>query len=272
MNRAGVRVVLITGASAGIGLACARHLSQQGYRVFGTSRQPPKEGLPFEMVRMDVDDEGSVRQGVEAVLDRAGRLDVVVNNAGFGMAGSIEDTSIEEAQAQLETNFFGVLRVCQAVLPAMRAQREGLIVNVSSIGGLVGLPFQALYSAAKFAVEGLTEALRMEVRSFGIRVVLIEPCDIHTQFTDRRLLTLASQGDSAYAEAFERALAVIERDERHGVSPELVGPLLERIIRSRSPRLRYRVGAFTEQLAAILKPFVPAGLFEWIIRDHYKVD
>lgn len=265
------KVILITGASSGLGRACAHYLAQRGYRVFGTSRhQQEQPSVPFAWVQMDVDDDASVQRGVAEVLEQAGRLDVVVNNAGFGFGGAIEDTSLAEARAQLETSFFGTLRVCQAVLPSMRAQRSGLIINVSSLGGIIALPFQGLYSAAKFAVEGLSEALRMEVRPWGIGVVLIEPADFRTEFTARRRRTAASTG-SPYAGAFERALAVIEHDELHGSSPEIVGRLLEWIIRSRSPRLRYMVGSFTELLAGILKPYLPQRLFEWIIRSHYKV-
>ncbi|MGC8873617.1 MAG: SDR family NAD(P)-dependent oxidoreductase, partial [Chloroflexia bacterium] len=162
MGNAEKPVVLITGASSGIGLACARYLADRGYRVFGTSRHPeacPPE--PFPMIQMDVCDDASVLRGVEAVRERAGRIDVLVNNAGIGYGGAIEDTSLEEAHRQFETNFFGALRLCRAVLPIMRAQGSGLIVNMSSIGGLIGLPFQGLYSATKFALEGMSEALRL---------------------------------------------------------------------------------------------------------------
>lgn len=264
------KVILLTGASAGLGRASALYLARRGYRVFGTSRRPPAEHGPFPLVEMDVDDESSVRRGVEQVLQQAGRIDVVVNNAGFGLGGAIEETSIAEARAQFETNFFGVLRVCQAVLPSMRARRSGLIINIGSLAGLLALPYQGLYSASKFAIEGLAEALRMEVRQFGIHVVLVEPADFRTEFTARRRCVGAGAA-SPYAASFERAMAVIEHDETHGSPPELMGRVLERIIRRRRPRLRYRAGAFTEQLAALLKPFVPQPLFEWIIRQHYRV-
>jgi NAD(P)-dependent dehydrogenase (short-subunit alcohol dehydrogenase family) len=226
--------------------------------------------MPFELLQMNVDQDESVSQTIDAIRRKAGRLDVVVNNAGFGYAGAVEDTSIEEAKAQFETNFYGVLRVCQAVLPLMREQGAGLIVNVSSIAGRIGLPFQGLYSAAKFAVEGLSEALRMEVRSFGVHVVLVEPGDFQTAFTSRRLLTERSERP-AYATAFSRALAVIVHDETHGFKPDAFARKIEGIIKRRSPRLRYTVGSFSNRLAAVLKSVLPGRLFEWIIRDHYKV-
>jgi short-subunit dehydrogenase len=153
----------------------------------------------------------------------------------------------------------------------MRAQGSGLLINVSSLAGIIAVPFQGFYSAAKFAVEGLSEALRMEVRPLGIHVVLVEPTDFRTDFTARRRRTAASTEDSPYAASFARAMAIIEHDETHGSRPQLMGPLLERIIRTRAPRLRYVVGAFTERLAGALKPFLPPALFEWVIRTHYRV-
>lgn len=266
------KVVLITGASSGIGQACARHLARRGYQVFGTSRRPqPWLEEPFEMIPMDVTDEESVRQGVATVLARAGRLDVVVNNAGFGFGGAVEDTSIDEAKEMFETNFFGMLRVCQAVLPHMRERREGTIVNVSSLAGLIAQPFVGLYCATKFAMEGATEALRMEVRPFGIHVVLIEPGDTRTAFTANRRRTQASQGASAYADNMQRVLAVIEHDEQTGASPETVARLLERVLRSRSPRLRYPVASTFQRFATVARKLMPGGLFEWLLTRYYRV-
>jgi len=266
------RVVLITGASSGIGQACATYLYQRGYRVFGTSRHPPISGdVSFEMIQMDVDSDASVEQGIDFILKRAGRLDIVVNNAGFGIAGSVEDTGIDEAKAQFETNFFGVLRVCRAALPIMRQQRSGYIVNVSSLAGQVGIPFQGLYSASKFAVEGLTEALRTEVRPSGIRVVLIEPGDFHTPFTFHRRKTLQSQENLAYREYFDRALGTMEADEMNGPAPERIARLLKCIIETPSPRLRYTVGPALERIETALKKWVPSQLFEWGLAKYYKL-
>ena len=263
------RVVLITGASSGLGRAAAEHLAGLGHRVFGASRNPTRDGLPYEPVALDVTDDDSVARGVAAVIEAAGRLDVLCNNAGVGIAASIEDTTMEEARWLMETNFFGALRMCQAVLPIMRAQGSGRIVNTSSIGGLMGLPFQGLYSASKFAIEGLTEALRMEVAPFGIHVVLLEPGDFNTPFTGNRRETTAD-GASPYAQARARALAVIEADEGKGLAPEAIGPVLARIIASPAPRLRYQVGALEQRLAVLAKRHLPAGLMERVLRSHYK--
>ncbi len=263
-------VVLITGASSGFGKACADYLAQRGYRVFGTSRRPAPAGLPFTMLPMDVCDDASVQRGVQAVLEQAGRIDVVVNNAGMGIAGSVEDTSIEEARIQMETNFMGTFRVCQAVLSTMRAQRAGKIINISSIAGQVGIPYQALYSASKYAVEGLSEALRLEVKPWGVRVVLVEPGDAHTAFTDHRSRAAASAQNPDYAKALDNALGVMERDERNGFSPVRLAQAVERIIRTPNPRLRYVVAPLPEAAAIALKRWLPWAVFEWAIPLYYR--
>lgn len=269
------KVVLITGASSGFGRATACHLAERGYWVFGTSRVPESVELPataawkgkLKIIQMNVGFENSVRHAIDSIMRRAGRLDVVVNNAGIGIAGSIEDTTVEEAKAQFETNFFGVHQVCRLVLPIMREQGKGLIINISSLGGLVGLPFQAFYSASKFAVEGFTEALRIEVKPFGIKVVLIEPGDFHTPFTVHRRVVGNSHGNSVYQERFERALKAQEDSERKGGPPELVARLVERIITKGSPKLRYKVGPSSTLVG--LKKFVPQRVVEFAVRSAY---
>jgi NAD(P)-dependent dehydrogenase (short-subunit alcohol dehydrogenase family) len=278
MARTTSRVILITGARSGIGRACATALVGQGHRVYGTSRRLASvdaAALGYPMLAMDVDDDGSIRAGVDEVLKTAGRLDVVVNNAGFGYGGAIEDTSIGEAKALMETNFFGALRVCHAVLPHMRARGEGLIVNVSSIGGLMGLPFQGLYSASKFALEGLSASLRMEVKPFGIYVVLLEPGDICTSFTSNRRTVRAAKDDafgaSVYHERYAAALSRIEADEQGGSPPDVVARALLRIVNHRSPRPRYVVGPFYERIAVWASRMLPAGLFERILMTYYGV-
>jgi NAD(P)-dependent dehydrogenase (short-subunit alcohol dehydrogenase family) len=264
------RVVLVTGAGSGIGRSCVEYLAKKGHRVYGGDIDPrPADGVT--MLRMDVTDDRSTTGAIDWIAEEAGSIDVLINNAGFGIAGSIEDTSIEEAQRQFEVNFFGVFRMTRAALPQMRRQGHGLIVNISSIGGLIAMPFQGLYSASKFAVEGFTEALRMEVRPFGINAVLVEPADFHTGFTAARRMVEASSAKSAYTARFRGALQVIEADELHGSHPRLIGPLINRIMSSRHPRLRYMVGSRTEKLAALLKRVLPASAFIPLIEGHYRV-
>ena len=281
MNENRNRVVLITGASSGIGQACANHLHKKGYRVYGTSRQarPHATGISktedihstaFEMIQMDVDYDDSVAQGVEFILDKEGRLDVVVNNAGFGIAGSVEDTTIEEAKSQFDTNFFGAVRLCRAALPIMRKQKYGYIINISSAAGLISIPFQGMYSASKFALEGMAEALRMEVKPFDIHIVLIEPSDFRTQFTANRRKTVASHQNAVYLEKFTTSLGVTEAGETRGPSPVKIAHLLEHILDTPSPRLRYPVGP-SSGVAIILKKVLPSRLFERVLMKYYKL-
>jgi NAD(P)-dependent dehydrogenase (short-subunit alcohol dehydrogenase family) len=263
-------VVLVTGASSGIGRACADLLAAGGCRVYGASRTAPGVEAPWPSLRMDVGDEASVAEGVAHVLEREGRIDAVVNCAGFGIAGAVEDTSIEEAQGQFDTNFFGVLRVCRAVLPSMRARRSGTIVNVSSIAGLVSLPFQAFYSASKFALEGMTEALRMEVRPFGIHVVLVEPGDTRTRFTANRRKTSGSMCEaSAYRTAFAEAMGRVENEEQGGVDPTPVARVVARVVKASAPDLRYTVGPTMQRLAPLIRGVLPFSVYEKMMRKHY---
>jgi NAD(P)-dependent dehydrogenase (short-subunit alcohol dehydrogenase family) len=274
-------VVLITGASSGFGKACAQHLGTKGYRVYGTSRRaiwnpPPRRDSPengtFQMIPMDVCDTASVDAGVDTILQASGRIDVVICNAGFGLAGSVEDSTVEEAKRPFETNFFGTWRVCRATLPHLRRQKASYLVIVGSLAGLMGIPFQAAYSASKFALEGLAEALRMEVKSWGVHVVLIQPGDFHTGFTRNRIKTTASGQNPAYAASFNRALAVMEQDERQGPPPEKIAHLVERIITHPAPRLRYTAGTMSQRVGALLKRVLPGRLFERLMMATYKLN
>jgi len=275
-------VVLITGASSGIGRACAIHLALQGYHVFGTTRRAPEQveadlrqslALPnqLQIVSMNVDDNESVVQAIRGIVEKVGRLDAVINCAGFGIAGAVEETSDQEALAIFETNLLGILRVCRAAIPAMRSQRSGIIINISSIGGRIGLPFQGFYSATKFALEGLTEALRMEIRGFGIRAVLIEPGDFCTGFTDSRHLVEKSGTSDVYRASQDHVLSIVEKDERGGASPDAIARLVARILSKRSPRVRYTVGPIAQKLAAALKRVLPSKWFEWALSKYYGV-
>jgi NAD(P)-dependent dehydrogenase (short-subunit alcohol dehydrogenase family) len=213
---------------------------------------------------MNVDDEASVAEAIGTVWRTEGRIDAVVNCAGFGIAGAIEDTPLALAQAQFNTNVFGVMRVCRSVLPLMRRQRSGTIVNVTSIAGELSLPFQGLYSASKFAVEGLSEALRVEVRPFGIGVVLVQPGDFRTGFTAAR--RVAPHDGSPYAERTARALAIAAADEGAGADPQQVARLIARIIASRRPRLRYVVGPAAQEWLMRLRYVLPG---RWLIARHF---
>ncbi|HEX3726914.1 MAG TPA: SDR family oxidoreductase [Pirellulales bacterium] len=259
------RVVLITGISSGIGKACAEHLAARGWRVFGTLRTAGPAAAGVETIVMDVDSDASVARGVDEVLSSAGRLDAVVNNAGFALMGAVEDTSTAEAQAQFETNFFGVLRVCRAALPIMRRQGAGAIVNISSLAAVQGLPFSGLYSASKFALEGLSESLRLETRHLGIRIMLVEPGDFRTAITQKRRFAAASATHDAYAATFDRAKRKQDTDETNAPPPQSIALLVERILNHPRPKLRYSVGMLSQRIVVPLKSYLPQCFYEWLL-------
>ncbi len=260
-------VVLITGTSSGMGRACAEYLAARGCRVFGTQRRPPDAACArgIETLQIDIDDEAAVRRAVNDVVSQAGRIDVLINNAGNAWMGAVEETSIEEARAQLETNFFGTLRVIQAVLPIMRRQRSGRIINISSLAGVLGVPFSGIYSASKFAVEGMTESLRLETRHFGIHVSLIEPGDFDTGLPAARRMTRASTTSTVYGDFLANIKSAQDRDEAVAPTPDAVARLVARILDARSPKLRYRVGRLAQLIVVPLKRFLPQRWFEWIL-------
>ncbi len=252
------RTVLVTGASSGLGLATADHLNLAGWTVVGTSRRGTGHG--FASAVMDVDDDASVRDGVAAVVAEHGRLDAVVACAGWGLAGAVETTPIDRAKAQLETNFWGVVRVVQAALPVMRASGGGRVVLMSSIGGEIGIPFQAFYSASKFAMEGYAEAFAYEVAPFGIDVTLVQPGNFRTGFTAARD-NITSPGDP-YAAAAAKAVALMIRDEEGGADPRKVAELVAKVLSAKRPPRRVSVGNFDERAGMIAKRLMPHRWFE----------
>jgi NAD(P)-dependent dehydrogenase (short-subunit alcohol dehydrogenase family) len=263
------RVVLITGASSGIGRATAELLAARGYRVFGGVRAPattrPLAGV--ELVQLDVRDEASAKACVDEVRSRAGRIDVLINNAGVNLVGAVEETSISQAQALFDTNVIGVLRMIQAVLPDMRRLGAGLIVNIGSILGLIPAPFMGVYASTKHAVEGLSESLDHEVRAFGIRVVLIEPHYVRTN-----LDASAAQADGridAYALQRQRTAAVITRDTNRAPEPKLVA---EDVLRAIEGPYRMRRPVGQAALLSWLRRLLPARLFEPSLRKAYGLD
>ena len=265
------RVVLITGASSGVGQYTAQLLAECGYAVFGTSRNPasvaPIAGV--EMLALDVRADDSTRDCVEAVSSRRGRIDVLINNAGYELAGALEELSSEEAMAQFETNFFGVIRMVNAVLPLMRQQRSGQIVNVSSLAGLLSVPFLGIYSASKFALEGYTEALRHEVKPFNIHVSLTEAGFLKTPMMINR--QVGRHRIAEYDLWRERALSAIRATEEQSPGPRVVAETLLGIVSSPSPRLRYQIGQQAKS-GARLRRFLPAGMLEQGVRRTFSLD
>ena len=262
------RVVLVTGASTGIGQLCAARLAANGWRVFGGARRvtacDPTPTKNLNWLSMDVTDDASTQAAIDHIVTTTGRIDAVVNNAGFSMRGSVEDVSMEEARAILETNFFGALRVCKAAAPALRT-RGGYIVNISSLAGLVGLPFTAHYCASKFALEGLSESLRYELRPYGVHVVLVEPGDYRTGIQASRRIS-AETRRGVYARAFDDFLQKREAFESRAATAEPVAALVEKILNDPHPKMRYVVAMPAQSVLPMLRRLLPQGIYEMCFR------
>jgi short-subunit dehydrogenase len=267
-------VVLITGASSGIGKACAEYMAGLGYKVYGTSRRIPENKLErltngVTMVRMDVCSGESVKAAINTIIAQEGEIGIVVNNAGMGIAGSVEDTSLQEAYLQMDTNFFGMHRVIRQVLPHMRKKGRGLIINMSSVGALFPIPYQAMYVAAKAAVEGMTGSLRNELRPFGIKVAYVEPGDTKTGFTGSRIMTKESGEGSAYYEYCKKSVAVMERDENNGPDPITVARVVAGLAERKNPPVCVTVG-LQYKIFVFLRRLVPKSLESFVLSKMYK--
>jgi NAD(P)-dependent dehydrogenase (short-subunit alcohol dehydrogenase family) len=264
------RVVLVTGVSSGIGCAIARSLALKGWRVYGTARHPdPAKALPgVELLPLDVHDDASVAACFETLIAGAGHLDAVVNNAGATLVGAVEETSVDEARALFETNFFGVHRVTRAALERMRPHRRGRIVVIGSIAGFLPKPFEAFYSASKHAVEAYVESLDFEVRPFGLNVLLIEPGFVRTKLAAHS--TRTAQALNAYETMRTGIEAILKRDIASGADPERVAFVVSEALETDRPRLRYRVGDDAEQLYW-LRRLLPEGWFAAGMRRKFGI-
>lgn len=262
--------VLVTGASSGIGAATCALLRQAACRVFGASRRPPPPPAAdaLEWLRMDVTDEASVAAAVRDMRARAGSIEGLVCAAGYGVFGSVEETTLARARAQLETNVFGVLNVLRAVLPEMRERGQGRVIVVGSLAGRAPIPFQAHYSASKAAVEAITLALRNELHGTGVLVSLVEPGDIRTAFNDR--MDWGDGAASAYAERMRRCRAVIRESLPRAPGPEVVARVIVRAMGASRPRVRYTVGP-DSRLVPLGRRFLPDAWCLALIRDHFRV-
>ena len=272
-----MKVILITGASSGIGFDTARTLARQGHRVYAAARRvdrmEPLKADGVVPVRMDVTDETSLQEGVRTVLAAEGRIDVLVNNAGFGYFGAIENVSLEEARRQLEVNVFGLARLCQLVLPGMRAQGSGRIVNISSVAGKSVLYFGGWYHVSKYSVEALSDALRMEVKPFGVDVVLIEPGGIKTDWglIAAGHLAASSAGTPYEAEGLRESETLRKAYSSRLLSaPSVVTRAISRAVNSRRPRTRYRIG-FGAGLMVFAHALLPDRWWDALMRQGGKI-
>jgi len=263
------KTTLVTGVSSGIGREIAQLLAQRGARVFGTARNP-KSANPIhgvEIVRMDVTDDASVSEAIQGIVEKAGPVEVLVNNAGYGLTGALEETTLQEARDQFETNFFGVLRVTNAVLAPMRQAGYGRVVNISSVVGFIPAPFMGMYTASKHAVEGYTETLDHEVRQFGVRAVLVQPS--YTKSNINQNEKTAQTNLEAYAVHRQRVHEVVANGVKHGDEPQIVAEAVWRAVTAKSPRLRYPVGKGVT--LSRLRRFIPAGMFDRSLRKQLQL-
>ena len=269
MNRS---IVFVSGASSGIGKAIAETFLNAGYIVYGTSRKAEFNQAPdnnqIVMLPMDVTNEDSVKKAVSYVLSQEGNIDILVNCAGSGIAGSIEAVPVRIAQQQFDVTFFGALRVIQAVMPTFRKNKTGRIINIGSVAGYIPIPFQSMYSASKFAMESLSETLRMEAAKFRVKVSLVEPGDTKTNFTAQRQMAGIKDVESAYMPECKNAIQQMEKDEQNGYSPETVAKIVLKVAKRRNPPVRVSVG-FQYQLVYGLSRILPAKLKLIILKMIY---
>jgi NAD(P)-dependent dehydrogenase (short-subunit alcohol dehydrogenase family) len=266
------KVVFITGASSGIGLAIGLHLHQKGYKVFGTSRNPEKikQEIPFTLLPLDVNDAESISQAVETLLKQTSRIDVLINNAGKGIAGPLEEIPETEMKAVFDTNFFGPIRLIKAVLPQLRSQKKGLIINVTSIAGYMGLPFRGIYSATKGALALVTESINMECRHHGIRLVNVAPGDFATNIASGRYHA-PLQEDSPYYKGYQTSLEMMNTHVDAGGNPSEVAKMVYKIIEKENPKINYKAAAFTEKMGIVLKRLLPDNVYEKMLMKHFKL-
>jgi NAD(P)-dependent dehydrogenase (short-subunit alcohol dehydrogenase family) len=265
-------VVLITGGSSGIGKSIGTYLKSMGYRVYGTARNPSKyPGFEdFPLLKMDVQDPASVREGVAELLKREGRIDILINNAGVGITGPLEETPHQETLNAFETNLHGPLRVIREVLPHMRARRKGFILNITSIAGYMGLPFRGIYSATKGALGLVTEAYRMELREFGIQLCTLAPGDYATNITSGRYHSPLGE-DSPYGKAYGQSLELMDRHVAEANPPDEVARKVLKILKKKDPGVHYTVGSPLQRFSLLLKKLLPDKLYERLLLNHYKL-
>jgi len=265
------KVVLITGGSSGIGKSVGEFLIQKGFIVYGTSRNSKNiKNHPFKLISLNVNDTETILKAVEEVISNEGRLDILINNAGMGITGPIEETPTNEMRNVFNTNFFGAIDVMKAVLPQMRAQKSGLIINVTSIAGYMGLPFRGIYSATKGALEIVTEAIRMEVKSFGIEVTNVAPGDFATNIASGRYHTPVFE-TSPYKENYQNNLNLMDSHVDSGSDPIEMAKVIYKIINTSKPKIHYKVGGFMQKFSIVLKKIVPDTIYEKMLMNHYKL-
>ncbi|WP_299110999.1 SDR family oxidoreductase [uncultured Winogradskyella sp.] len=265
------KVVLITGGSSGIGKSVGEFLQTKGFKVYGTSRNPDNyPNSKFPIVALDVTKPDTISKCVFDVLAQESKIDILLNNAGAGITGPIEEIPDEEIKRNFETNFFGPINVIKAVLPSMRKQNSGLIINVTSIAGYMGLPYRGVYSASKGALELITEAFRMELKAFNINMTNVAPGDFATNIAAGRYHAPALE-NSPYKETYGKTLSMMDEHVDSGSDPKQMAEAIYKIIESKNPKIHYKVGAFLQKFSIVLKRILPDAVYEKMLMNHYKL-
>lgn len=265
------KVVLITGGSSGIGKSIGEFLTEKGFIVYGTSRNPENyKASKFPILTLDVADISTISETVNTIIKNEGQLNVVINNAGAGITGPIEEIPNEEIKNNFETNFFGPINVIKAVLPQMRKQHSGLIINITSIAGYMGLPYRGIYSASKGALELLTEAFRMEIKDFNIKMTNVAPGDFATNIAAGRYHAPLLK-DSPYKKPYGDTLDLMNTHVDNGSDPNMMAKAIYKIINTKNPKGHYKVGEFMQKFSIVLKRILPDKIYEKLLMNHYKL-
>ncbi|HEY4616889.1 MAG TPA: SDR family oxidoreductase [Flavobacterium sp.] len=265
------KVVLITGGSSGLGESIGEFLHNKGFIVYGTSRNPERIlNSVFPLVALDVRDTASIKAAVAKIISISGRLDIVINNAGVGITGPLEEIPSVEIKNNFEINLFGPIEVMKAALPQMRSQNAGLIINITSIAGYMGLPYRGVYSASKGALELITEAIRMEVKSFGVHITNVAPGDFATNIAAGRYHAPVIAG-SAYEIPYGNTLKMMDEHVDSGSNPNEMAEAIYRIIQYKEPKVHYKVGVFMQKFSIVLKRILPDKVYEKMLMNHYKL-
>ena len=266
------KVVLITGASSGFGRVIAKKLSKEGNIVYGTSRNPNNYSKPenYKLLKLDITSFNDSRMIVDQIFSENKKIDVLINNAGIGFTGPIEEISIKDVKKVFDTNFFGHIDVIQSVLPIMRKNKSGLIINITSIAGYQGIPFGSIYSSSKASMEHLGEALSMELNQFGIKVVNIAPGDYKTEIIYNRNDTNLKK-NSPYYDVYKQCIEEWSLNMSKSRNPIEVANLVEKVIKSRNPRIHYLIGPFLQKLSVIFKKILPEKIYQKLLMSHYKL-
>lgn len=265
-------VVLITGGSSGIGKSIGTFLAEKGYIVYGTSRTPSKfkDFKAFPLLQLDVADTKTIQLAVNEIEQKHGRLDILINNAGAGIMGAIEEVPDKEIVKNFTTNYFGPIHVTKAVLPLMRRQGYGLVINITSIAGYMGLPYRGIYSASKAALEITTEAWRMELKSFNIQMTNVAPGDFATNIAAGRYHAPVLEG-SPYEKSYGDALKLMNDHVDAGSDPQEMAKVIYKIIKTKNPKGHYKVGAFMQKFSIVLKRILPDKVYEKLLMNHYNI-